>query len=99
MKRFLFLGASWGQITPLTYFKNSSNIEIYTLDNNTKNPGHLIAKESFDISTNNLSEIRKIVKKIGVDAIFCFASDAGRLLAGLLAWRGPGGVTLLVLVV
>lgn len=85
MKRFLFLGASWGQITPLTYFKNSSNIEIYTLDNNTKNPGHLIAKESFDISTNNLSEIRKIVKKIGVDAIFCFASDVGQLSQSILS--------------
>jgi len=85
VKKYLFLGASWGQIAPLQYFKDSNNIEIYTLDNQPDNPGHLLAKESFNISTNDVSEIRKLVQKIGIDAIFCFASDIGQLSQSILS--------------
>ncbi len=85
MKRFLFLGAAWGQISPINYFRNNKNFEIFTLDNKKNNPGHKMAKESFNISIDDVQSIKKVVSDIGIDAIFCFASDAGLISQSIIS--------------
>ena len=85
MKKYLFLGAAWGQISPLSYFKNQDNVEIYIADNQPNNPGHKISDKSFNVSTDDVSSLRKIVNEFEIDSVYCFASDVGQISQSVLS--------------
>lgn len=85
MKKYLFLGAAWGQISPLSYFKNQDNVEIYIADNQPNNPGHKISDKSFNVSTDDISSLRKIVNEFEIDSVYCFASDVGQISQSVLS--------------
>jgi len=78
MIKILFLGASWGQISPIWHLQDSLDIEIFTVDNQPLNPGHVLAKKSFNISTENTESLRSLVKNQFIDYVLCFASDIGQ---------------------
>ena len=75
--KYLFLGASFSQVSPLLYLINRGEKNIYTLDNVKKNIGHTFAKKSFNIDINNIQSINRIVSKYRFDYILSYASDIG----------------------
>ena len=78
MIKILFLGASWGQISPIWHLQDDIDIEILTADNQPLNPGHALAKSSFNISSENTELLRSVVEKHHIDYVLCFASDVGQ---------------------
>ena len=75
--KYLFLVASFSQLSPLLYLINRGEKNIYTLDNVKENIGHTFAKKSFNIDVNNIQSINRIVRKYKLDYILSYASDIG----------------------
>lgn len=73
-KRILFLGASRSQLGPILYAKEQGHY-IITCDYLPENPGHLLADESYDISTTDEEAVLELAKKLTIDGIVAYASD------------------------
>ena len=84
MKKILFLGASELQTAPLWYAKKKG-YRIITCDNQPKNPGHLIAHESYNISTTDKEEVLNLGRKLKIDGIVAYGSDPAAPTASYVA--------------
>lgn len=83
MKKILFLGASPSQVPAIRYAKES-DYYVITCDNNPKNPGHLLANKTINISTTDYSAVLEVARKEKIDAVSSYASDPGAYTAALI---------------
>jgi biotin carboxylase len=84
MKKIIFLGASFQQLSPIQY-ANSKGYTTITCDNRPENPGHKIASKSFDVSTIEKEEILEIARDEKIDGIISYASDISAPTAAYVA--------------
>lgn len=84
MKKIIFLGASFQQLSPIQYANNKGYTSI-TCDNRPENPGHQIASKSFDVSTIEKEEILEIAREENIDGIVSYASDVSAPTAAYVA--------------
>ena len=74
MKKIIFLGASFQQLSPIEYANSKGYITI-TCDNRPDNPGHRIATSSYNVSTTEKEDILSIAREENIDGIVCYGSD------------------------
>ena len=74
-KKILFLGASHAQIPPIKYAKKMGYHTI-SCDQNKKSPGFSYCDQSYVISTTNKKRILKLSKKLKINGIVPYISDA-----------------------
>ena len=84
MKKILFLGAAHHQCPAIRY-AISRNYHVITLDNLPTNPGHKLAKESFNCSTTNKESVLEIARKNNIDGIVAYASDPAASTAAFVS--------------
>jgi len=84
LKKILFLGAAHHQCPAIKY-ATSRNYHVITLDNLPTNPGHKLAKESFNCSTLNKGSVLDIARKINIDGIVAYASDPAASTAAFVS--------------
>lgn len=84
MKRIIFLGASFQQLSPIEYANSKGYITV-TCDNRPMNPGHKIANKSYNISTIDKEGILNVARKEHIDGIVCYASDISAPTAAYVA--------------
>ena len=91
------LGASEAQCVAIDR-ANEMGLKVITVDNRPDNPGHLLAHQTFNMSTTDKDKIFKLAKQKRINAILSYASDAGILTASIVAERLglPGDSTLAV---
>ncbi|MEA3323018.1 MAG: ATP-grasp domain-containing protein [Patescibacteria group bacterium] len=75
-KRIMFLGASKPQVAPIVYAKEKGHY-IITCDYLPENPGHKYADEYHNVSIINKEAVLALAKKLKIDAIISYATDAG----------------------
>jgi biotin carboxylase len=80
----LFLGASHQQLAPIQYARRAG-YRVVTCDNRPDNPGHALADEWHAVSTTDRDGVLALARRIGADAIVCYASDAGAPTAAYVA--------------
>ncbi|WP_345976627.1 ATP-grasp domain-containing protein [Sulfurimonas sp. HSL3-7] len=75
-KRILFLGASDDQVPAIEYAKEQGHYVI-TCDYLPENPGHILADESYYVSTVDKEAVLELAKTLAIDAVLAFGSDSG----------------------
>ncbi|WP_445001009.1 ATP-grasp domain-containing protein [Halomonas mongoliensis] len=91
MKKVLFLGAAAPQIPPIQYAIDQGYYVI-TCDYLPSNPGHLLAHESYDVSTTDMEAVLELSRRLDIDGIVAYASDPAAPTAAYVAekLRLPG---------
>ena len=84
MKKILFLGAAPTQIPPLRYALEQGHYVI-TCDYLPENPGHILAHESYNISTTDKNAVLNLARRLNIDAIIAYASDPAAPTAAYVA--------------
>ncbi len=84
MKHILFLGGSPFQLPPILYAKEQGHY-IITCDYLPGNPGHKYADEYHNVSTTDSEAVLALAKKLKIDGIVVFASDASAPTAAFVA--------------
>ena len=74
-KKILFLGASHSQIPPIKYAKKMGH-HVICCDKNKKSPGFNFCDQSYVVSTTKKREILEISKKLKINGIVSYVSDA-----------------------
>jgi biotin carboxylase len=72
--RILFLGASPQQLAPLVVARRRG-WHVITCDNRPDNPGHMLAHESYGVSTIDREGILQVAREARVDAVITYGSD------------------------
>ncbi len=70
----MFLGAALHQVPIIKKAKEMGHYVI-TCDYLPDNPGHIIADESYDISTVDKEKVLELARKLNIDGIVAYASD------------------------
>ena len=74
-KKILFLGASFAQVPPIKYAKKMG-YHLISCDKNKNSPGFKYCDESYQISTINKHKIFDLSKKLKINGIVAYVSDA-----------------------
>ncbi|MDC1224387.1 ATP-grasp domain-containing protein [Pelagibacteraceae bacterium] len=74
-KKILFLGASHTQVPPIKYAKKMGHYVI-CCDQKEKSPGFKFCDQSYVVSTTNKKKILEISKKLKINGIVTYVSDA-----------------------
>lgn len=84
MKKILMLGGATSQICAI---KKAQEMGYYVIicDYLPDNPGQYVADEFYPTSTTDKEAVLELAKKIGIDAIICYASDAAAPTAAYVA--------------
>ena len=83
-KKILFLGAAPTQIPPLRYALDQGH-HVVTCDNLPSNPGHLLAHQSFNVSTTDKEGVLRLAEYLNIDGIVAYASDPSAPSAAFVA--------------
>lgn len=84
MKKILFLGANYFQLSAIKHAKEMGYYVI-TTDYLPNNPGHKYADESYNVSTTDKDAIYELAKKLSVDGIISYASDVSASTAAYVS--------------
>jgi biotin carboxylase len=84
MKKIIFLGASFQQLSPIEY-ANSRGYFTITCDNRPDNPGHRIANRSYNVSTTEKDHILAIAREENIDGVVCYGSDVSAPTAAYIS--------------
>ena len=74
-KKILFLGASYAQVPPIKYAKKMGH-HVICCDQKKKSPGFKFCDQSYIISTTEKKKILEISKKLKINGIVSYVSDA-----------------------
>ena len=85
-KKILFLGASFAQIPPIKYAKRMG-FYVISCDKNQKSPGFKYCDESYPISTIDKKEIFNLSKKLKINGIVSYISDAASPTASYVSQK------------
>lgn len=85
-KKILFLGASFAQVPPVKYAKKKG-YHVICCDKNKKSPGFKYCDESYQISTTNKHKILYLSKKLKINGIVPYVSDAASPTASYVAQK------------